>query len=539
MFDLEFAWRGVRCWNGTIKFRAAIYICLYVCVYVWECCDFNLLWKQNCTAPSELRECWSCLFIPETSSMGCPYSSFPNGQIGLHVCDPCFVSLKNKNRPNTLPKFAIRNGFAAGVLPEHLSDCTNMELTLSSRTLTVGSFTTLAFGNYGLRGHTLSVNMDPSQVLENILPLDPRTVAEQIAVVVVSATTPEEEARAKRQTLVRREKVRQLLELYTNSNRLYRDVQVDQNRLNSLPKNDVLEGTFASVEPEALPVEIATSFRRMNESNVNPIASEGSHGFNAGRAEKVTDAGDAGTRCQQKNIAEEIHGSFLVQANLPGTERQRNLEDTRDLLIVRASSELAREHDPKMLLYQFPNLFPFGYGGLDDPTRSEDSRVSKIEWLKHYLKCQNRNFARHPKFLLVTFDQISRAQGMAQSMIAASIPSNHVEQFTTITVEEMTAHVNHMQAVQDSISRGDPIPRFPPIGTLTAQRLERQLKASRRKMFGTNEERTTARNQLWSLWNYFGPPSIFFTLNPYDVGSLEILKFMNLPTDVVNVRSEM
>ena len=65
------------------------------------------------------------------------------------------------------------------------------------------------------------------------------------------------------------------------------------------------------------------------------------------------------------------------------------------------------------------------------------------------------------------------------------------------------------------------------------------LKPAEPKMMGTNEERDSARNAMWSYFYDFGVPTLFVTLNPYDVGSLELRHFMNLPSGIQVPTSEM
>jgi hypothetical protein len=453
------------------------------------------------------------------------------GEVQLRICNTCMTSLKSSSK--TPPMLSIRNGFAIGALPPDLEDSTAVEVSMCSRVRIVGTFRTLVGGNRGLRGHAISLHTSPESVL-NSLPRPQETAHEIIQVVLVGAATPDQVAASKQPCIVRSGRVRHLMQFFMNSNRLYSQVSLNEPALAALPDSSVAPGTFV----EERDAEHADRYQQSFSSHAYP------------------DAPNQQVPVESQNLRPLVHNSFLMAERTAGTDREHLQEDVAQLLgadlnvdrepseraqllVVRSGSEIVREHMAETLTMQFPELFPFGFGGPDDPTRIVP--VSKEACVRHYLRLPSRKFSTHGTFLLVAFDQISRAQGMRNAWLTAQVPNNQVQNFAFVTREEMQATVQHIVEVNRQIRLGISIDAPPQMGL--ANRLLRAVKGSRKKMYATNEERGKSRNQIWSMANTLGSPSLFVTINPYDNGSVELRRFMNLPRNYfdnsTNPRAEM
>ncbi len=418
------------------------------------------------------------------------------GEPRARICSSCFLSLRRSEKP---PKFSIRNGFAFGCLPAELRDCTPVEHALASRVRTIGLFQTVTFGNKGLRGHAISFHVSPNSV-SNLLP-DVAAVSETIQVVLVSARTPEEVARAKRPCRCRVAKVRGLLDFYIRNNRAYQgQVSVNTHALAALPEDDVLPNTFMQTNDN----ECATSVERMHDNHALP------HTDTFETAQPQTEV---------------VHASMIAAQGQPGTERQHAIDEMRRM-ISRCSSAVVAEYQKESLCISFPELFPFGLGGMDDPNRVV--KVSKEEHVRHLLRLANRSFAQHPTFVLIAFDQLTRARGMQQAWLTSQFPSNNVADLPLVTLEQLQHTAEHQEATIAALRSGQPPPETSIAETL-ATNLLRHVKSSRAKMLGTNEERDAARNKMWSYFYFFGAPTLFVTINPYDAGSIELRNFMHQP----------
>jgi hypothetical protein len=87
--------------------------------------------------------------------------------------------------------------------------------------------------------------------------------------------------------------------------------------------------------------------------------------------------------------------SMLTDLNAPKTYQYSN------------STTLLDYKDKTFWAKCFPSLFPYGLGGLDTKRYIQ---ISLAEWIRHLLKLSSCAFVKHPTFLLVAFDVLSRSK---------------------------------------------------------------------------------------------------------------------------------
>jgi hypothetical protein len=181
-------------------------------------------------------------------------------------------------------------------------------------------------------------------------------------------------------------------------------------------------------------------------------------------------------------------------------------------------SSNANKNDWELCLTKiFPLYFPFGTNGIKGNKRKNP--VSKIECMRHYL-CLSLPQFQKPNFVLVLGHILFRKQEFRSAFIkcmskAGSDGITLGEHFSRITDQEIL-HFAEAPNLQEGRSGGT-----------EASALLRTVKASCKSVPYSDEAATEARTKLFALWNYFGPPSVFFTVSPADECSFRVQLFCN------------
>jgi hypothetical protein len=140
----------------------------------------------------------------------------------LDVCEECDAILRKRS----IPKFAIKNGFAVGSLPGCLADITLPE-RLMTQTVSIVAVTRVMRGGVhrSIRSHCLAFDCTPGPAA-TLLPI-PVDDATSYRVVLAGPFTTEQQARVRQMHRVRRPVVEQVLRFYKRHNALYNGVAVD------------------------------------------------------------------------------------------------------------------------------------------------------------------------------------------------------------------------------------------------------------------------------------------------------------------------
>ena len=198
-------------------------------------------------------------------------------------------------------------------------------------------------------------------------------------------------------------------------------------------------------------------------------------------------------------------------------------------LTSRPRREYARDSDSRFLEECFPLQFPYGIGGIDEE-RTVD--VSRKDCLRHYLKLANP-FMMQSNFILTVHSMFEKDKALFKALLCCRSKreaTNTGVQIGQLTEEELDEAVRSIQNNN----------RTSPAGFAFLS----SLRASCKAMGHTNEAAKVARQKLFSLWNVFGEPSIFFTVSPCDEVNFRIRLYTvpdsshQLPT-IDNLTDEM
>ncbi|KAI0740113.1 hypothetical protein C8Q76DRAFT_598847, partial [Earliella scabrosa] len=164
--------------------------------------------------------------------------------------------------------------------------------------------------------------------------------------------------------------------------------------------------------------------------------------------------------------------------------------------------------NPSLLSWLFPHLDPWGIGGFHEPRRLHS--LSMDQQLKHLLTVEGSIFRKDPDFAFVyynirqkkaVFDSISfRVSASERERVIADLMKINVDVLDRL-IKETTLN-----------------PRYKPQDKEEAEifRLLLRVNTTSHDLPGSNGYKLALRNQIRSLINFEGPPTLFVTLNPSD-----------------------
>ena len=195
---------------------------------------------------SGLDDCLAGLLL--STHMGAQVSPTPPLVCNqLFVCSECALSLLGDSPAP--PTNAIANNNAIGILPSQLRDSSWAERSMVSLAYGRAWIVVLKGGaQKALRGHTLTVEMDPGVVAEKL----PRSPADcTFKVVIAGALTPVQKLASLRTHQVRRQQLEDQLAFYMEHNPLYRHVTLNKEELAKCKEEDSfirLQGLSVAVD---------------------------------------------------------------------------------------------------------------------------------------------------------------------------------------------------------------------------------------------------------------------------------------------------
>lgn len=178
-----------------------------------------------------------------------------DGNLFFQLCSRCSSSLSR----NKLPRLAIANYNVLGPVPYGMKVMTMVEEMLIARCRAKQCIVKLQdhrtdvglpSSQRGFNGHVI-IYPQKSEELANVLPPPVDDVVHPICVLFVESTLPSQSwLKGKAYPLVvRREVVRQNLLWLKAHNPLYKDVEIDEHRLQALPEEGLLSYTVEHIKP--------------------------------------------------------------------------------------------------------------------------------------------------------------------------------------------------------------------------------------------------------------------------------------------------
>ena len=167
----------------------------------------------------------------------------------------------------------------------------------------------------------------------------------------------------------------------------------------------------------------------------------------------------------------------------------------------RPTRDYARDSSDVFLEESFPLQFPFGIGGLNEVRKV---KVAREDCLRHYLKLANPHMMKSD-FILTVHSMFEKDRALFKALLCCRSKNDAIS--TGVKIGQLTEE--ELDLALRSVQNNE---RSSPAGFAFLS----SLKASCKAMGHTNEAAKEARQKLFSLWNLYGEPSIFFTVSPCD-----------------------
>ncbi|KAB5588280.1 Vacuolar membrane-associated protein IML1 [Ceratobasidium theobromae] len=154
-------------------------------------------------------------------------------------------------------------------------------------------------------------------------------------------------------------------------------------------------------------------------------------------------------------------------------------------------------------VYAFPYLYPYGEGGIEG---DREVPVSATEHVRCNLQYYDHRFSTHPTWPFTWFSILQKRQ----EMIAARVQMRrHDFDRATQLFSSLTQHDLSIAAEEEANGK--------PISNPVVQSLRRLMHTAGTKVMGSDASRYSYRSCIWSMGFYFGPPSLWVTINPTDL----------------------
>jgi hypothetical protein len=194
------------------------------------------------------------------------------------------------------------------------------------------------------------------------------------------------------------------------------------------------------------------------------------------------------------------------------------VKDKIDKVVATRSKEFYSDFDKTYLVDAFPELFPYGRGGLDE---DRDKSWCLERQVRHVLELSNRSFSKHYSFILVMFDIISRQRGIRSVYLRATRSPELAISALKVQKEALETQLTYRKAVMDNLRSNRP-PPVKPAFDQDVFNLMCGVRSGQGAMFGTGDERLCARTKAFSMQAQLGAVSIFFTQCPDSFGTMKI-----------------
>ena len=374
-----------------------------------------------------------------------------------YVCTNC---LRDKQFPK---KFSKENHMVPSSVPKELQGLTQIEEMLIARALPIMRVFIKPGGQRGYSGHCINLPQDVKELAKS-LPRYPK----DIPFILVKMTGKYNSCK---QVTVRRHNIQEALHWLTLHNPQYSDVTIDQHALNCLPENGI---------PSDLPTfETKNDDKNSDQDSLieTELESDSDVVYNKDTQTSSFLPFQHNGKQEKEEIQEEIAKKIF---DWPSVQNKPFNEYTTPFLATMA----------------FPTLFPDGKG---DPTNPSLNRhVPFCQSVKHLLKFGEflngkwvYRFAKHPRFSYWALNMIQRKRTLQQSSVF--IKQNPGD--AHVTIEQL----HQMRSSNASTNFMTKLSRY--VSNIT----------------GSNAYWQKRRNELKTIINSKGTPTIFFTFSSADM----------------------
>ncbi|KAJ3009702.1 hypothetical protein NUW54_g2705 [Trametes sanguinea] len=534
--------------------------------FVCACCGVLSLCKDKCTIPFEripfdilrcppdiLRDTRGRLPLPVLNDDRIPSDVLiepagltrdNTGRVtGMHTCRQCAGDL-DRDTPR-LPSFALANRTFLGAVPPELKELTFIEEQIVARARGKACIVHLKETSQldeqdndedrnhtrrpnlqrGLKGHIIIHPQRPER-LDSVLPPTVSDIVTPICVIFVGAKPPTTEwlKEHARPLVVRREKVRSALLWLKQNNVLYKDLTIDQTRINELPADGLLPVTIEHVLPNA--AEDVLTSRYDSSASEQPDNARDAVSGHTGmpESEEGTLVGSATSESSelnygnydisrqtadfQKVVITDVDGRAPANELRAAAIRHIKQKSGGYVEVPHGPRPLNEFCNPELFPMLYPSLFPYGIGGCEDPLRSRS--ISLQRHVKHLLHLVDRRFQEHYAFIFIAFNILQRRTVLLNSSLK-------------VRKETFTRFASDLVAVsEDAVARV--CTRIAETGSAHANdaeehkvlQLMKEVQLITRSVPGSSSARIAMRNEIRALMLSKGMPSFFITINPAD-----------------------
>ena len=432
-----------------------------------------------------------------------------DGDLSFQLCHRCTSSLSS----NKLPRLAIANFNVLGPVPPRLKAVTMVEEMLIARCRAKQCIVklqdhrtdiSLPTSQRGFKGHVI-IYPQKVEELSNVLPPPVDDVVHPICVMFIGSNLPSQSwLKDKAYPLVvRREVVRENLLWLKTHNPLYRDIVIDEERLQALPTDGLLSYKIEHIQPTDDLYALESRY------DTNPSS-------------ETADA----TSLPDETLS--IHFSNLVITDVDGNASPKDLKAAALRHYKRGGSFLAVPHEPipvneffnpSLLPMMYPTLFPYGIGGAEDKCRT--NAISFENHVRHFLSLADCRFQEHYSFMFTAFNVIQRRKMLLHTSLKVKRSKfrSWADKFNNVSLDAIERVISQSSNGSESYATAHDEEERKVLG------LMKEVNTISSHVPGSSASRVAMRNEIRALMMKIGLPSFFITINPADIYN-PIVKFL-------------
>jgi hypothetical protein len=302
-------------------------------------------------------------------------SCWSNDRKNLYVCSTCLNAL-NRGR---VPQLALANGRWIGSVPFELSELTFAEQQVVARYRHNCCLVRIDNGCRKMVANVITF-AQPAAEIVNVLPTHRRELSSIIAVLFTGSVSPTMSEFKRTPLLVRRRHILRALTWLKLNHKDYVDVQLSEENLNSYNEDDMPIGFFYQPSSDSQPVESLSVFDCPDNSSDDdggpcPLSVCG-----------LTDS----------DLASMSHNDMVLKA-------LQHLRDGGNILSIgQRETPESVYNNPSLFPGMMPWLFPFGFGGFDNPTQSV--KIPRMRQIRAHLSYCDKRFQEDVFFPFIVFN---------------------------------------------------------------------------------------------------------------------------------------
>lgn len=419
------------------------------------------------------------------------------------MCKVCHRSLRRPG--NNMPKLSLANSNATGELPAAFFDLSRAEVNLFALVAFKAGIVVLSGGRRrALKGHAFFYDTGTAPAATRL----PRVVGDMasdgtLRVAFAGHRAPSIDVVSRRLVNVHRRVVDDLLAFLMLHDSLYASVERHPEAIERLP--------------------LETDGRPLPGNFVGDSASSdpGDEDVLRARADVAGEcyAHDRGFVESDAQLPLALSSSVMANVAAP-PESVRETQAFDNAIVVRRGGPIVPDRAAGTVAGSFPGLFPCGRGG---PDERRAVHISQAVFYRRLLLDAKRRFAQHVLFSLLAYDVVWRASMMALGAAHALLRPKVHAPIVGVSVNDLRVHLAAKEEARSKQRHGQDGKM--PASNDACSTLMRDVYATMSRFPGSNEERSTWRQQAYAMCQSFEFPSIFFAVTPDDVNSLTVVYY--------------